>query len=95
MTFNGYTARNYAAQINGTTVITRAFKKENAVMFTQSKDASVTDKDVYAYEGITGAAPIDEVYNEPVRDRDANGDAYWRDVYKVRLQDECARLVIA
>lgn len=95
MTTHNFIARNYAATILGTTVITRAFKKENAVKFMQAKDASVTEKDVYAYEGITGAAPIDEVYNEPVRDRDEKGEAYWRDVYKVRLQDEYAHLVNA
>lgn len=31
MTEHGYTARNYAAQINNSTVVTRAYKRENAV----------------------------------------------------------------
>lgn len=92
MNHHNYISRNYAANINGATVITRAFKRENAVKFMQSKDASVTEKDVYAYEGITSAAAIDEVYNEPVQDRNDKGDAYWRDVFKVRLSDMYAHL---
>lgn len=90
MNDNGFVSRNYAVQINGTTVITRAFKKENAVKFMQSKDASVTDKDVYTYEGITGASTIDEVYNDPIREQDAKGDLVWKDVFKVRMKEEYA-----
>lgn len=92
MTINGHTSLNYAANICGTTVITRAFDRANAVKFMQAKDSSVIDKDVYVYEGITNAAPIDEVYSDSVREQDDKGNACWKDVYKVRLTDMYAHL---
>lgn len=92
MTVHGFTALNYAAQINGTTVITRAFKKKNAVARLRQHDADLKSKDVYVYEGITGSTTVDEVYNDPIRVQDEKGN-YWKDVYQVRMKEEYAQLL--
>lgn len=92
MTVNGYTSHNYAAQINNATVIVKAYKRENAVAYLQSKDSSLSDADVYQYEGITSSTPVDEVYSELVREQNAKGDMESQDVYKVRMKEEYAHL---
>jgi hypothetical protein len=90
MEVNGYHSTHYAAQINGTTVITKAFARKNAVKFLQAKDPSLNDSDVYIYDGITDATTIDEVYSEPTREQDAKGELVWKDNYKVRMKEEYA-----
>lgn len=93
MQIHGYVSRNYAAQINNTTVITKAFDRQNAIAYLRKNDKDLQDKDVYVYEGITGASTVDEVYCEPVRDWNDKGELVWKDVYKVRMKEEYADLV--
>lgn len=93
MTINGFTSRNWATQINNTTVVTRAFDKANAVAFLKRHNHDLTDQDVYAIDGTGGADPIDEVYSESVREQNDKGDLVWKDVYKVRMKEEYAHLV--
>lgn len=92
MNDHGYNSCNYAAQINGTTVIIKAFHRANAVAFLQQKEPALNAKDVYIYAGITGSATIDEVYNDPVRVQSEKGNS-WMDVYKVRMKEEYAHIV--
>jgi hypothetical protein len=94
MTINGFTSRNYAAQVNNTTVVTRAYDRTNAVKFLQSKDSSLADKDVYNHDG-SGPDPIDEVYCKTERELNDKGELVWKDNYKVRMKDEYAHLAQA
>lgn len=93
MTVHGFTSRNYAAQINGTTVITRAYDRANAVAFLRSKDSSLKDSAVYNYDGVGGPDPVDEVVEESVRELNDKGELVWKDVYKVQMKEEYAHLV--
>ena len=94
MTNHNFTARDYAAQINGTTVITRAYKRENAVAYLQAKDKSLKAKDVYVYDGITGATTVDEVYSEEiVKWSNEERCNVMKDVFKVRMKEEYTSLV--
>jgi hypothetical protein len=92
MTIHGFTSRNYAAQIDNTTVITRAYDRANAVTFLKSKNPLLKDSDVYNYDG-SGPDPVDEVYSEEERKWDGQTRSIIKkDIYKVRMRDEYAHL---
>jgi hypothetical protein len=86
-------AHNYAALVNGTTCITRAYSKSNAFKFFKAKDKTITVDDVYEYAGITGLGTIDEVYKEEYRSWDNQERCIvYKEVEKVRLTKEYAYL---
>jgi hypothetical protein len=86
-------AHNYAAMVNGTTCITRAFSKSNAFKFFKAKDKALTAADVYEYAGVTDLGTIDEVYKEEARSWDSDERCIvYKEVEKVRLTEEYAHL---
>lgn len=93
MNIHGHTSKNWAANVKGSTCITKAFNKRNAVEYLRQHDPSLKENEVYEYEGSTDTAPVDEVYNDPIRIADANRDNIWKDIYKVRMREEYAHLV--
>jgi hypothetical protein len=94
MTVNGFTPANYAAQINNTTVITRAYQRKNAIAYLRTK-GKVKAKDVYNYYGIIEATTVDEVYSEEVSEWDsAQRCIVHREVYKVRMKEEYSPVIV-